>query len=353
MTLRVALVCPYSLDVPGGVGTHVLGLARWLAKQGHLPRVIAPGHHPVEAGEGVRVELLGNSIGAPFNGSVANLAVGPGQSRRTVDLLRDADVVHVHEPLTPGIAFAAARAAGPLVVTHHANYRLPRPLQAALRARSGWLGPRRSLAVSPEAASTALAVTGTRPDVVPNAIDLPGAPGARTGWRGGPRPQIGFLGRSEERRKGFAVFAELAALAAAAGLGAEFVAAGPGRGVPGQIRHLGALTERDRAGFLARTDVLVAPNTSGESFGMVLVEALAAGCDVVASDLPAFNRVLAEAGVGATFRAGSADDCLRVLRDRLATPADPLVAHRSALRWSWETIGPVVLDAYEAVVGMA
>lgn len=353
MTLRVALVCPYSLDVPGGVGTHVLGLARWLAGQGHFPTVIAPGIRVPEVGPGVRVELLGRSTGVPFNGSVANLAVRPGQSRRVVGLIGDADVVHVHEPLTPGIAFAAARAADPLVVTHHANFRLPGFLRPLLRARAGRLGTRSSLAVSQEAAATALSVTGTRPVVVPNAIDPPAAPARRTGWRGGLRPQIGFLGRSDEPRKGFTVFAEVAGLAAVAGLDADFVAAGPGSRARGTIRQLGVLTVGERARFLAGTDVLVAPNTSGESFGMVLVEALAAGCDVVASDLPAFTRVLDEAGVGTTFEAGSAAACLRVLRARLAEPVDPVLAHRAASGWSWQIIGPAVLRAYRAAGAMA
>lgn len=349
MMLQVVLVCPYSLDVPGGVGSHVLGLARWLSVQGHRPTIVAPGERTVDAGAGVRIELLGAATALPFNGSVANLALRPSQSRRAVQLLAGADVVHVHEPLTPGAGHATARAAGRLVVTHHANYRLPAPLNAALRIRSRRLGPRLALAVSHDAARTALAVTGARPAVVPNAVHLPGAvevvPRAR--------PRVAFLGRCDERRKGFAVFAELARLARVGGVDAEFVAAGPGRSRATAVRHLGTLDEQGRARFLAGTDVLVAPNTSGESFGMVLVEALAAGCDVVASDLPAFVGLLAEAGVGATFRTGSATSALEVLRTRLATPIRPEEARVAARRWGWERVGPEVVAAYEAVVGMA
>lgn len=353
MTLRVVLVCPYSLDVPGGVGTHVLGLAGWLAEQGNAPTVIAPGTRRPGAGPGVEVELLGPATGLPFNGSVANLALAPRQSRRAVALLGGADVVHVHEPLTPGVAHAAARAASRLVVTHHASFQLPSPLHAALRLRARALGPRVSLAVSPEAAETAVAVTGLLPTIVPNGIELPPAPPPRNRWRGGARPRIGFLGRSDEARKGFDVFAALAGLAPRAGLDAEFVAAGPGRVRDPAVQHLGTLDPEGRARFLAGTDVLVAPNTSGESFGMVLVEALAAGCDVVASDLPAFCRVLAAAGVGETFETGSATAALAVLRGRLGAPAEPAVAHAAAARWSWERVGPQVAGAYGEVVGMA
>lgn len=349
MTLRVVLVCPYSLDVPGGVGSHVLGLARWLATQGHRPTVVAPGRRAVDAGPGVRVELLGGTTALPFNGSVAHLALRPSQSRRAVELMAGADVIHVHEPLTPGAGHATARAAARLVVTHHANYRLPAPLNAVLRIRSRRLGPRLALAVSPEAARTALAVTGARAAVVPNAVHLPD--GVELPPR--DRPRVAFLGRCDERRKGFAVFAELARLARAGGLDAEFVAAGPGRARATAVRHLGPLDEPARARFLAGTDVLVAPNTSGESFGMVLVEALAAGCDVVASDLPAFVGVLGQAGVGATFRAGSAPRALEVLRTRLAAPPGRDEARAAAVRWGWETVGPEVVAAYEAVVAMA
>lgn len=354
MSLRVALVCPYSLDVPGGVGTHVLGLARWLAGQGHRPTVIAPGNREPEIGQGVGVELLGSAVGLRFNGSVANLAVRPSQSRRAVGLVGEADVVHVHEPLTPGIGFATARAAGPLVVTHHASFRLPGALASLLRARARLLGPRVSLAVSPEAAATARAVTGVRPELVPNAITLPEEPPPGGGRCGGARAQVGFLGRGDEPRKGFALFEELAGLARAAGVEADFVAAGPGPATAtGTVRHLGLLDEAGRARFLAGIDVLVAPNTTGESFGMVLVEAIAAGCDVVASDLPAFTGLLAEAGVGATFRTGSAADCAAVLAQRLAQPVDRRAAHRAAARWSWELVGPAVLGAYRAVGSMA
>ncbi|GAB3821625.1 glycosyltransferase family 4 protein [Tessaracoccus terricola] len=353
MTLRIALVCPYSLDVPGGVGTHVLGLARWLARQGHAPTVIAPGARDVEAAPGVRLELLGPTVGLRFNGSVANLALRPAQARRAVALARDAELVHVHEPLTPGVAFAAARAAGALVVTHHASYRIARPVAAALRIRAGRLGPRESLAVSAEAARTALAVTGVEPRVVPNALTLPPVPPARAGWLGGARPRVGFLGRTDEPRKGFAVFTRLARDARAAGIEAEFVAAGPGRAEPGPVDRLGSLDEQERARYLAGLDVLVAPNTTGESFGMVLVEALAAGCDVVASDLPAFTDLLAEAGVGATFATGSATAALAALRTRLARPVDPVRAHLAASRWSWERVGPEVVRGYGAVVPMA
>lgn len=353
MSLSVALVCPYSLDVPGGVGTHVLGLARWLAGRGHAPIVIAPGTAPAAGVEGVTVELLGSSTPLRFNGSVANLALSPAQSRRAVALAAAADVVHVHEPLTPGIAFAAARAARALVVTHHASYRPHGPLRGALRLRAAGLGSRVSIAVSEAAAGTARAVTGVAPTVVPNAITLPPPPAPRTGWRGGSRARVGFLGRLDEPRKGFGVFRDLARRCAAGGFEAEFVAAGPGAAEAGPVRRVGGLSDTERSEFLAGLDVLVAPNLRGESFGLVIVEALAAGADVVVSDLPGFTDVLARADVGATFETGSAAAAERVLRDRLRRPLDPLAAHAAASQWGWERVGPMLESRYERLAPMA
>ena len=116
--MKIGIVCPYSFDQPGGVGTHVRGLAHWLRSQGHGVLVVAPGTGASKPGE----MLVGDSVPMQFNGSTAHLALAPAQVRRAIAALREADVVHVHEPLTPGLGFAAARASRPLVVTHHAQF---------------------------------------------------------------------------------------------------------------------------------------------------------------------------------------------------------------------------------------
>lgn len=339
--MRIALVCPYSFDVPGGVATHVVGLAQWLAAQGHAPLVVAPGRDPAPEAAGVELELLGPATALPFNGSVARLALGRGQTHQVRRLMADADVVHVHEPLTPGIAHAAARAARHLVVTHHASFSLPRPLAAALRARARRLGPRQSIAVSRAAAITASTVTGLEPEVIPNALLLPPA-GPRSTRPGTAR--VGFLGRLSESRKGFDVFRRVAELARARGLGIRFVAAGPGMADAGPVELLGPVG--DKWEFLSELDLLVAPNTHGESFGMVIIEALAAGCDVVASDLPAFNAVIKQAGIGATFRNGDPEAALSAITDRLSREHVRQNARASAQQWSWDVLGPRVLEVY-------
>jgi len=160
------------------------------------------------------------------------------------------------------------------------------------------------------------------------------------------RPRIGFLGRLNEPRKGFALFREVAELARTAGLDIEFVALGPGMQHPGSVRLLGAVNDTDRNVALQHMDVLLAPNLFGESFGLILVEALAAGCSVVASDLPGFVDVLAESGTGRTFPRGDARSALAAIQAALGASEDPLELHRSAHHWSWDALGPRVREHY-------
>lgn len=348
--MHVALVCPYSLDAPGGVATHVLGLAAWLVGCGHVATVIAPGTAPRDAPDGVALHLLGRTQDFRFNGSVAQLALGPRQCAEAARVSQQADVVHVHEPLTPGVAFAVARHATHPVVTHHASFAPHAVLGWALRRRAALLHPGAVIAVSRSARDTARAATGWEPDVIGNGVLLPEPPPMRSGWRGGVRPRIGFLGRLDEPRKGFLVFEDIAAAAQEAGLDAEFVAIGPGRAPRGSVRRLGAVDDTTRERLLREIDVVVAPNLFGESFGLVLVEALAAGCAVAASDLPGFHDVLESAGAGSLFPPGDPQAALVTLMEVLRDPPDPSVLHRSARQWSWDALGPRVLVRYRAAL---
>lgn len=342
--MRIALVCPYSLDVPGGVATHVLGLARWLRHEGHDAFVVAPGTNRQD--HGVEVHLMGRSKGFAFNGSTANLAIAPAQARRAKRLVLAADVVHVHEPLTPGVGFAAARAAKRLVVTHHAQFTLPAPAGWVLRRRSASLGPRRSIAVSKAAARTARLVAGVEATVIPNAIELP-TPRAGGEGPSTEAPVVLFVGRRDDPRKGYPVFE---AIAGRLRDEARFVAVGPGTSRGGPVEVHPQASSEELHGWLAGAGVVVAPNLRGESFGLVLVEALAHGAGLVASDLPAFRDVVGEADVASWFRAGDVDDGVRALRQRLRTPADPARARDSVRRYSWDVVGPAVLRQYRAAV---
>ena len=332
--MRLALVTPYSFDTPGGVATHVRGLAHWLRGEGHEVRVIAPGTGASDEGE----VLLGRSASFRFNGSVAQLAIRPAQSRRAIEAARWADVVHVHEPLTPGIAHAVAKAAPRLVVTHHASFS-PGPLAPLLRLRARRLTPASRIAVSKAAADTAEAVTGHRPTVIHNAITMTPRPSARAG-----RPTVAFLGRLDDPRKGYSVFTRLAPLLP----GVDLVAIGPGSGGAAGVRELGLLSDEERSAVLARADIVVAPNLYGESFGLVLIEALAQGASVVASDLPQFRAVIDDPSVISWFQPGDSEGAASAIRARLADPTDPVLAWDHARRYSWDEVGPRLLAAYRA-----
>lgn len=339
--MRVALVVPYSLDEPGGVATHAIGLAGWLAANGHEPHVFAPGSAP--APSPVPVTSLGSAVPFRFNGSVARLGVSPLQAARVRAAVRGFDVVHVHEPLTPGIGFSAARAAESLVVTHHASFAPRGPLTTLLRARARRLGPRVALAVSPAAADLVATITGERPDVVPNAISMPQRPSGRTG-----RPIVAFLGRLSEPRKGYSTFVDIAARVS----DADFVAIGPGgTGAPG-VTELGRLSEAEKSAWLGRASVLVAPNRYGESFGMVLIEALSRGAAVVASDLPAFRAVVGDRAVASFFPVDDAITGATLVARRLDQPHDPAAAWRSVAPYGWDRVGPRIIEAYRRATGL-
>lgn len=345
MSLRVALVCPYSLDRPGGVATHVLGLARWLQHEGHHPVVVAPG--VLDQDRGVPVTLLGAPREFRFNGSVAQLAVLPGQSRRAAAAVAHADVVHVHEPLTPGAAFAAARAARSLVVTHHASFG-GRRAATLLRLRASLLPERVTIAVSRAAAVTARAVTGTDPVIIPNAITAP--PARPTLAPATPhRPVVVFVGRLDEPRKGYPLFRGLAGQVP----GADFVAIGPGGAGDTRVRELGQLDDDAKSRVLGTASVLVAPNRYGESFGMIIVEGLAHGCAVVAADLPAFRDVVDHPGFVSWFPVDDAASARAALLRRLAAPVDPAAAQALVERYTWPAVGPRILAAYRRVASGA
>lgn len=336
--MNIALVCPYSFDVPGGVGTHVRGLARWLRDQGHRVLVLAPGTRAAAPGE----RLVGASMPFRFNGSTAHLAVRPSQARQATAFLREADIVHVHEPLTPGLAFAAARSARRLVVTHHACFR-PGLFAPMLRLRAASLRPRQSLAVSDQAAATAHLVTGVIPTVVPNAIDMPPAVAKRTSGM----PVVVHLGRRDDVRKGYHVFEHVAERMAGE---ARFVAIGPGRRRSRYVAEYDTVSNEIRDAWLQEAAVLMAPNTFGESFGMVIIEALARGCGIVASDLPAFRSVVDDPRCTTWFPPGDTNAAVTALRAHLDEGTDPLVAMRWAERYSWPEVGPKIMACYEAAL---
>lgn len=314
--LRVGLVCPYDVDVPGGVREQVLGLARAMAGLGEDVQVLAPrsrGAARREVVDGVPVVTAGPAVGLPTNGSTARLALDPVSRRRATRwALAGLDVVHVHEPIPPGIGHSVLRRLaadrdlglpGPAVLAtvHVAMSSRPagrsRSLRSAALHVGGLLrGVDVLSAVSEHARRTLVDHLGRVPLVVPNAVDVASWP--PPGPRSAPPVDGGtvvVLGRAEPR-KGVDVLLRAWPRIRAARPAARLLVVGPAEGlrvVPGHGVHLlGAVDEGSKRALVSGADVLVAPHRGGESFGLVLVEALAAGTAVVASDLPAFRAVL-------------------------------------------------------------
>ncbi len=364
--MRVGLVCPYSFDVPGGVQSHVRDLATELIRMGHEVSVLAPADDDEALPS--YVVPVGRAIPVPYNGAVARLSFGPVSAARVRRWVRDGDfdVLHIHEPVAPSLSILACWAAiGPIVGTFHVSAERSRVLSAAygiLQTALEKVSAR--IAVSERARTTLVEHLGGDAVLIPNGVSVRFFRGAKPldGWPGAG-PALGFLGRIDEPRKGLQVL--LAALPELVKAHPELriLVAGPGdveevsSSIPVGLREhvvfLGLVSDADKASMLVSVDAYVAPNTGGESFGIVLLESMAAGTPVIASDLDAFRRVLADGRCGAVFAnedpsslAAVASEVLAnaVLREQLIEAADERVA-----RFDWETVAAEIVTVYETV----
>lgn len=361
--MRIGLVCPYSLDVPGGVQSHVRELAAALAARGHTVGVLAPGEGGLD--DPPYIERVGRAVAVPYNGSVARLAFGPRVAARTRAWLRDGrfDVLHVHEPATPSLSLLALwQAEAPVVATFHTSHDRSwamSSVSAIMRPSLEKVAGR--IAVSPQARETMVRYLGGDPVVIPNGIDHASFASAEGLPRTGER--VVFLGRVDEPRKGLPV--ALAAFAALAGAhpGARLLVAGHGGDgwlstVPDALRdrveYLGTVSDRDRASLLAGADVYLAPQTGGESFGLVVAEAMAAGAAVVASDLPAFRAVLDDGRCGRLVPPGDAAAMASAASGLLGDPEFRARlgerAQAESKRFDWAEVVPDIEAVYDAVL---
>lgn len=367
--MRIGIVCPYSFDVPGGVQFHVRDLAEHLISIGHHVAVLAPADEDTPLPP--YVEGTGKAVPIPYNGSVARLAFGPitaGKVARWLDQGRF-DVVHIHEPIVPSLSILALWAVeGPTVATFHTSFVRSRAMQAAYpMVRGSFEKIHGRIAVSEAARETVITHIGGDAVVIPNGVFVDRFAAARPDpqWQGTSQaPTIAFLGRIDEPRKGLpTLFDALPALLRrrpgtrvfVAGHGD--VAAARGRLAPEvarSVEFLGGIDDADKQRLLASVDAYVAPHTGGESFGIVLVEAMAAGAPVVASDLPAFVRVLDGGRCGVTFPTGDPAALATVLGDLLgdAPRRQALceLGRRHARRYDWSVVAAEVLAVYETVI---
>ncbi|RIJ76278.1 glycosyltransferase family 1 protein [Nakamurella silvestris] len=365
--MKIGLVCPYSVDIPGGVQAHVIDLARVLIAQGHEVSVLAPGDEDGDVPD--FVVPAGRSIGIPYNGSVARLSFGPVSYTRVRRWIRAGrfDVLHVHEPVAPSLSMIALMVAdGPIVATFHtAN-----PKSRMLNTFSGLLRPFMEkitgrIAVSELARQVQVEHLGGDAVIIPNGVDV-GFYADAVPLDGYPRVggTIGFIGRFDEPRKGMPILIEafsaliddhpeLKLLVAGTG-DAEELLAGLAPEVAARIELLGRVSDEDKARLLASVDVYCAPNTGGESFGIILTEAMSAGAAVVASDLDAFRRVLDGGAAGTLFpvgdAAGLAAALSRVLDDPAARARMVAAARHHVAGFDWSTVADRIVKVYETVV---
>jgi phosphatidyl-myo-inositol alpha-mannosyltransferase len=356
-SLRVGLLCPYSLTPPGGVQGQVLGLARALQSAGHDARVLAPCDGPPPE---PWVISLGPSVATPANGSVAPVAPAVAAQLRTLRALHDErfDVLHLHEPLVPGPTVTALIShPAPVLATFHAAgesaaYRYLRP---AVR----WLAGRIDLrcVVSPAAEELARRYLGGEYDRLHNAIEVERfSTGDRWPTDG---PTIFFLGRHEPR-KGLAVLLEAMGHLPGdvrlwvGGEGPETDDLRARHGDDERIEWLGRINDDERAARLRGATVYCSPSISGESFGMVLLEAMASGTALVASDLDGHRNVATHDVDALLAPVGDAEALARALEQVLTDPAlrERLVAggDRRAAELDMGGLAGAYLDRYEALV---
>lgn len=365
--MKIGIACPYTWDVPGGVQAHVRDLAESLITLGHEVSVLSPVDDPDEADLPPYLVPAGRAVPVPYNGSVARLVFGPLSLARTRRWLRDGgfDVLHVHEPTVPSVSMLACFAAsGPIVATFHTATARSRALQvfgtALQPALEKVIG---RIAVSPAARRVVVEHLGGDAVLIPNGVDVSRFEGAQPLPDRDARPTVVFLGRIDEQRKGLAVLLEALPELVRLVPDVRLLVAGPGdaddvrEAVPPSLRDrvelLGLVSEQDKPRVFASGDVYCAPNTHGESFGIVLVEAMATGTPVVASDLEAFRRVLEDGRAGVLVPVRDPGALAAGLGALLQDPerrARLVEAGRAAVRtYDWSTVTRQVVEVYETV----
>ena len=380
--MRVGIVCPYSFDVPGGVQGHVIDLTKALLARGHQVSVLAPADEDADLPE--FVHPAGKALGIPYNGSVARLQFGPVSYARVRRWIRDGDfdVLHLHEPAAPSLSLLALLIAdGPIVATFHTATTRSRTLSAfqpVLRPLLEKITAR--IAVSALARRVQVEHAGGDAVEIPNGVDIEFFSSA-TPLPGYPRAggTVGFVGRFGEPRKGMAVLLDALRLLVPQRPDLRLLVVG--RGDPESLRReagpelaerldiLGGVDDVTKAAALRSMDVYCAPNTGGESFGMVLTEAMAAGTAVLASDLGAFRAVLqgddgsADAGsgrdgpgpaAGVLFPTGQprplASALAALLDDPRRRAALGAAAQVRAAAFDWPVVAADVLRVYRAAI---
>ena len=349
------MVCPYSLSLPGGVQGQVLALAGALRRLGHTVQVLGPcDGPPPEPG----ITALGNSVPTAANGSVAPIAPDPSCALRTIAALRaeQFDVVHLHEPLAPGPTITSlVLGSSPIVGTFHAAgvsaaYRVLRPL-------TYWLAHRINVrcAVSEDARSLAAAALGGDYVMVNNGID--GEVFAKADPWPTESPTVLFVSRHESRKGLDVLLGAVARLPAhlrvwLASDGPETARLQAATAGDSRVEWLGRIGDDEKARRLRGADVLCAPSLHGESFGMVLLEGMAAQTPVVASDIPGYRRVAGDGEDAAALLVPPGDAAAlaaalqRVLHDSSTVASLVTAGEARALEFSMDHVAERYVELY-------
>jgi phosphatidylinositol alpha-mannosyltransferase len=365
--MRVGIVCPYSFEVPGGVQAHVLDLARALRRLGHEVEVLAPADEETPLPDFVRP--TGRSVRIPYNGSVARLSFGPVSFARVRRWIRDHDfdVLHLHEPVAPSLSMLALMIAdGPIVATFHTSTPRSRTLAAFQSVLQPFLEKITArIAVSALARRVQVEHLGGDGVQIPNGVDVAFFERAAP-LPGFPRPggTVGFVGRFGESRKGMPVLLEAMRLLEddlpdvrlmVVGRGdADELKVSAGPALADRVMLLGQVDDELKARALRSMDVYCAPNLGGESFGVILTEAMSAGAPVVASDLDAFRRVLDDGRAGVLTPVGDPVALAGALRHLLGDPDRrarlAASARQRVAMYDWSVIAGQVLRVYEQAI---
>lgn len=361
---RIGIVCPYSWDVPGGVRSHVADLALTLQSKGYEVSVLAPVEDPDTLPD--YVFDGGRPIAVSYNGAVARLSFGVRATRRVRQWIREGnfDIVHIHEPVAPSSSLLTCWAArGPLVATWHSSTDRSRILSAGYYvAQTAMEKIRGRIAVSEAARETLVRHIGGDAVLIPNGVRVAEFRDQESVTVEGTQ-KILFLGRIDEPRKGLEVLLRAIPQVFSALDRCELIVAGPGDPAEflefidpswgDRVKFVGIISDEEKRRTLNQADLYVAPHIGGESFGIVLAEAMAAGTAVVASDLPAFNRVLQSGKAGRIFPVGDSE-ALGMSIIELLTDVDQRQALVDAgnirvMDFDWDHVVQDVIAVYEAV----
>ena len=367
MSLRIGIVCPYGWDTPGGVQIHIKELADWLIRNGHEVSVLSPVTDENEVKEEFVISA-GRPVPIPFNGSVARILFGPLASSRVKQWIENGnfDLIHIHEPAIPSIGLLAGWAGeGAIVATFHASTSRLRTANAIATALDPLIERiSGKIAVSEIARETLKERFNTEAVVIPNGIHVAKFEevARKPEWSG--QFNIGFLGRFNESRKGLSLLIDALPKILAKFPNTKLLVAGPGdiedakKSIPAHlhrsIEFLGALSEEEKVAFFKSISIYIAPNTGGESFGIILGEAMACHTPIIASDLPAFKALLDGGKYGLLFKSEDKDSLASAVIELLGNPEKQALLARSgyekAKTLDWESVANSIFGVYELAI---